>query len=540
MSSATEAGGANELIDQPLFGATLRTYLNGTSIQELADAIYVERSVIYRWLRDERVPRLNTDHLANIAKYLRLDSRAIERLRQAQVASLSRTGIESASPKRKRQATRRAVDQFMEGTQRTTGSSAGMSASMRALLYTRTSQPRQESLANWSTAVELIEHALPNPQMENPTILISMQGDGPLMVSSNSNETFGPIWQRALRTALIRGWKIEHYLRLDRNVGRSLRIVESMFEMFGLPGYSPRFFERYGILQPPYDLVVIPGHATMILLATANSSQTDDGLILVDPNQEEVIRAHFAQLRQHTKPLLRIFSVQRQELEFTQAMVAAEALPGGRLLIKDGVSAITYPPTWLRVDSFLAHIVQQSGVVSRFDIPAYMADLQRRLATFETLVQRNEYLDVCPQRAMHRLCDAGEVDSDIPLHSHYMPLELRLEHLDHIIYLLQTYENYHIALVDEHSERTLRVDPTRLITGERDAFITAHTLDASDKLTIVQIQMSEPTIVAALREHFTDLWERIAPIQRQKSYVIAWLQRQADVLRERIRTEPGA
>jgi hypothetical protein len=125
-------------------------------------------------------------------------------------------------------------------------------------------------------------------------------------------------WQLALRNAVRRGWEIEQLWRLDRNVDRSLRLVGTMLDLVGSGRYHLRYFERYGTLRPPYDLVVVPGVAAMMLLATGNPDHVDGTLVLTDPGQIETVRAHFAQLRALTRPLLHGYLPPTYEIQGTR------------------------------------------------------------------------------------------------------------------------------------------------------------------------------------------------------------------------------
>ena len=525
-------------MDQPLFGEVLRTLMRQTPVRALARAIHVEQSVVYRWLRNERVPQLNTDHVANIAQYLQLDPRATERLKQAQITSLTQIHTGQALHSRMPRPAHAATNRFFEQTQRRSGSLPARHVSTTPRI--RTHPPASTTLRGVPSivqaAVEIIEHAQPDPLREQTTILLSLQGEE-LFAGLAATSGAAHVWHQALRGALRRGWQIEQLWRLDKDVGRSLHLVESMLDLVGLGGYHPRYFDHYGLLRPPYELVIVPGSAAILLLAANNATYADGALVLTEPAQIALMSAHYAQIRDLTRPLLQGFLPVAQELEVTRAVVSAEAKPGGRLVVKDGLSGLTHPPSWLREDSLLGQSARRTGIVSVSDLPAYMRELRRRLAQFETHVQRYDYLDVCPQRAIRQLADTGQYHPDTPLYGQQVPLKLRLEHIQHLVFLLQSYERYHLALIDEYEEQRISLEPTRLIAGSSDAFVAATARDASDTPVMMQVHITEPTIVAAFREHFADMWERVAPPHRQKPDVVLWLKRQAELLEQRIRAE---
>lgn len=525
-------------MDQPLFGEVLRTLMRETPVRALARAIHVEQSVVYRWLRNDRVPQLNTDHVANIAKYLQLDSRALERLKQAQITSLTQVHTSHALRSRVTRPAHAATDRFFEQAQRRSGSlpARHVSTTPHILAHPPMSTTLRGVPSILQAAAEIIEHAQPDPLREQTTILLSLQGEE-LLAGLPATSGVAHVWNQALRGALRRGWKIEQLWRLDKDVVRSLHLVESMLDLIGLGGYHPRYFDYYGLLRPPYELVIVPGSAAILLLAANNAAYADGALVLTEPAQIALMSAHYAQIRDLTKPLLQGFLPVAQEREVTRALVGAEAKAGGRLVVKDGLSGLTYPSSWLQEDSLLAQSARRTGMVSAADLPSYMREQRQRFAQFETHAQRYDYFDVCPQRAISQLADAGQYNIDTPFYGQPVPLEARLEHIQHLIFLLQSYERYHLALLDEYEEQRIPPEPTRVIAGSSDAFVAAIGRDASDTPILLQVHITEPTIVAAFREHFADMWERIAPPHKQKPDVVLWLKRQAELLEQRIRAE---
>lgn len=527
-------------MEQPLFGDTLRTLMRAQEIpiRGLARAIHVEKSVVYRWLRNERVPQLNTDHVANIEKYLALDPRAADQLRRAQITSLTQARPSAPPRKRASRSTALAVDRLIGRAREGSGSlpAKHLSAMPRAFVHAQQAATLRGGGAVLQTAIDIIESARPAPQGENPTILLSVQGE----------ELFGgpqgleQAWQHSLRAALRRGWKIEQLWRLDKDVSRSLRLVDSMLDLIGLGGYHPRYFERYGLLQPPYDLVIVPGHAAMLVLAADGSACSDGALVLTEPSQVDLASAHYRHLRAHTKWLLQGFMPKTQELDYTRALVEAEAKAGGRLFVMDAPSALTLPLSWLREDSTFGRYAALSGMVHESDLRSYMQELRRRAAEFERLVKSYDYLDICPLRSIRQLAEMGRYHPDTALHGKHVPLKMRLEHLQRIVSMLSSHERYSLALLDEREEEAMPTVPTRIMAGENDAFVVTLSRDVSDRPTTVPVHISEPTIVAAFREHFADMWERIAPPHKQKSDVIQWLQRQVDLLQHHMQVEGRA
>lgn len=518
-----------------LFGDFLRECLRETRVRDLADAIHVEQSVVYRWLRNERAPRLSSAHIANIALYLRLDARRLDQLKQAQLTSLELPAPPGGAGKKRRPATRQdrqaAVRRFLEHTHADlpsppSGGGAGRGAgeSRRPRAISAQSSPVRGRLAVTHRAIELLESAPACDPEQGGSILLSMQGKKTFEGLPDAQGVQNA-WQAALRQVLRRGWRIEQLWRLDRNVDRSVRLVETMLDLVGSGRYWPRYFDRYGVLDPPYDVLVVPGHAAMLSLATDEPEADDAAFVFARQEEIALVAGHFRRLREHTKPLLRGFFPRTQEIDYTRALVAGEGGPGGRLSIKHGPSGLTYPPHWWRPETAWARVWVESGLVAEGDLPEYLECLQARFRQFQRFVRDHDYRDVCSRRGLDELAESGRYDYDDPQSGQDASPQMRLEHLRNIVDMLKTYDRYHLALLDPREEREIPTIPAREVAGGDDAFIGTWSRDASEAAVTVALHITEPTIVSALREHLDDLWGRIAEGHREKRYVIAYLER---------------
>lgn len=382
-----------------------------------------------------------------------------------------------------------------------------------------------------SAAIELLETA---PQMvESPQIMLSMQGRQ-LFGGLEKGGGLEARWQQALGGALTHGWHISQLWRLDRDVGRTLSLVETMLQLVGTGRYHPRYFERYGVLRPPYDVMIVPPDTTLLLFSTEVDDAVDKALVLKGREQVELVTRHFAQLYMHTQPLFSEFNLQVQELELTRALADAESRSGGRLFIKNGLSALTYPPAWWQTDSPLLEHVVRSGLVRRADLPAYGAAYERRWQAFTRRVRDFQYRDICPASIIEQIgSGAGYMRPDEPFSGFEVAPEVRLEHLRRVVEVLRSYPNYHLALIDQREAQMLRVEPAREVTGDHDAFIGAWSRNEHGEVVLVNLQISEGATVLALREHFESLWERIAEQHRERGYVLRCLEEQMTLLEQR-------
>ena len=154
---------------------------------------------------------------------------------------------------------------------------------------------------------------------------------------------------------------------------------------------------------------------------------------------------------------------------------------------------------------------------------------RRRVALFHQQVAQYEYWDICPMRAVRYRLESGSPLRDTePLTQLELKPAERVEHIQHVIALLRTYEHYHLALVDDAEAQRLGLrDETQwMATGAGHAVITTKVHGADGKPREVELLVTEATFASAFRQYYLEQLERIHPEHRNKAPVVAWLEYQ--------------
>ena len=146
-------------------------------------------------------------------------------------------------------------------------------------------------------AIEILATA-PSPRSLDQTIQLTWQGEGAL---DPFNPPFGTDWVYALRGALARGWKARQIWRLNRDISRSVTLVQTMLDLFGAGEYESLYVPKHETLQTPYDMLIVPDHAAALFFATADGSTVDSALVTHDPAQIALFSAHFDLLGQASR-----------------------------------------------------------------------------------------------------------------------------------------------------------------------------------------------------------------------------------------------
>lgn len=471
---------------------------------------YQDPSTIYRWLRGEKPPALNSGDYEKIVTHLNLNPIEARELHEAQVRSL-------AEHPRRRQA--------RQGAPSSAGLIPPLLQSWRASAppeprYGPTS-PDAKGAPILNEAIRLLEDTPSAEGLsdEERTITLTWQSSDPIEMDSDLQNR----WQAALQAVLRRDWRIQYLCRLDGDGQRTVQLVKMMRGLMGMGEYLPRYFTPYGMLTPPYDLLVIPGHGAVTFFSTERATAVDNGIVLREPRDITVLQAHARRLAAQTAPLMKRY-LSSNAVEVETLLRDDEAHLDERVALKDGLSVTTQPESW--------YANERHPLADELGGATYAAMKRartERIAAFKRTLRQADCYDICSKRAVETLAHTGRYSSPDALNRDTLPPERRLEHLRNVVWLLQTYPHYHLALVDERqtsaSDATgIPMDLKWSVMGRRSAFVGVRLPTASGSPLDASVQISEPTVVEGFYDYFQQLWERIPPGNRERERVIAWLE----------------
>jgi hypothetical protein len=125
---------------------------------------------------------------------------------------------------------------------------------------------------------------------------------------------------------------------------------------------------------------------------------------------------------------------------------------------------------------------------------------------------------IYPMQAIERLVKTGSYQKNF----YFRPTrEDVVQHIEHLIRLLQSYERFDIALISDNQLDLLNRTEWD-IKGDHTVMIGIMPRNASSS-KVELLAVTEGTMVSAFQVYFDDLWDRINPIHRDKEFVISWL-----------------
>ncbi len=483
----------------------------------LARSLNKDVSQIYRWRRGEATPGLDTSDVDGIIEYLRLNATEMRVLRAAQVASLREGPKKRARAKESpcvarliRRGQQPPLDTLSKSPIRSSKGSAGILEEITQLLKNLPPGSGQDDMAN--------------------TITLTWQGRDDAF---ETDEELRLSWQEALQSVLNSGWRVRHLCRLNSDVERTVHLVELMLNFVGSGNYFPYYFKTYDTLDIPHDLLVVPGIAAAWLYSAHSPHRVDSGSITRDPQQIQNIAGYANQLFAQTTRLVRAYFYDKNDLEYSAALRDAENHPGGRSVVKDGLSIVTQPERWFTDDMSLR---------LSSDIPiAYWRTIfalrKERISQFKRYVKEYDYRDICTLRGLERFVRGGEFPRDDPLRKHKQDKSLRLDQLQNAVTLLQPPYRYKIALIGAPNDTEfsgMRFDSLWEVTGDKSVFMETWIPDRDGHPIGANLHITEPTVAAGFQGYFDKIWKRIPFEHRDTENVIALLNRYIEELQRDI------
>lgn len=497
----------------------------------LARVIQADETQVRRWLRGKRLPP--RDAIPKISEALALSEEETRRLELS--FALAR---QSLTPSSIQEGAAAASD--LAALARPIQSQAHTSSIDRLSPSVNSRLPRAGAvISDLEELAQVIIRLLARAcQLETPgTIYITFSGSKSLMDVAHRQARF----QAVVRECLRNGWTLNQVIRLDENdITRTVSHVVVMLSYLGISrsrddAYQPSFLKNGASLVVPYDVVVVPGVGALICFAIQQPDHLDAGIFLTDPDQLELLAQHVNQLSHSPQAgkFLRSFRLYEQagESDFSRALADLERSSGGRFVMKlDGLSAITRPASYYHADS---SFMRWRPVEERTRRAQAMYD---RWQSFERLVSRYPYRDVCARSSIRRFARDGTFARDdtdltgVEPERRTASVPQRREHLTHTIRLLDAFPNFRIALVDEDEEKRLQHTAQWEAVGESGVALEVTTYDAQGRQTLTELQITEPGVVRAFQAYGDQIWESIAPANRDRDRVIAFLREELEKL----------
>lgn len=525
------------------FGACLNELLiaRGWSAAQLSREINTDASYVRRWIRGERVPSLKSEFIAQIAYCLSYgnDNRGSDAVRKALLNSLTEMGFSVDIDKNLRELLAECLTSSQVSSlklnieDRKIRSNNHDDDIMNILKHSRAAyentlnfsmtMPEKSNLsapfgflqgrqAILKAAIALLGEAA---RCDHPDeILLTFQGDYDIPEKSDLNKE----WNQAFITTLQKGWNIRHLMRLNKNVNRSFRIVSKIFHWIGYTGkYEPFYFSKYGTASPAFELIIVKNVGALVCFNTGENDYVDMAFYIHQKEAMEALVRYFNKLAANTQPIIDLLSMD----EYFYQTTLKDKTPNNHYLSFHDLHMLTYPyQIWCK---YLQRTISDPG-----EIEQHAGRIKSRLESFYDQIERYKYRIICPAKAVEYLVKSNRYY----LQGKYQKptKEDIIEHIKHLISLLETHHNLEMALLEDN-QKDLLSPRNWEVKGEHSVFMSLYSVtDIEYEENQMFVSISEGTIASSFQDYYNELWERITPRCKDKAQVIAWLKQQMTAL----------
>lgn len=511
--------------------------LRGWSASKLGREIYVDSSYVQKWVRGERVPSLQSDYIDKISnalsfglndkgrsllsaslndecRYRGVDADNNMPLPEIIAALLKTTQIISLSPHTVKRdiKTRRKEKDILNVLHLLTNKSepGGENTDRSSVLYEFSIIP-----AYLEGREQILKAAL---SILNVAALDAEAGGGGELFITFQSQTncfdgyasLYILWADLVAEILKKGWNIYYLYRLDRNVHRTLKLVG---EIVDLARYSnqfyPVYFSKYGTVSPPSELFIAKNVGALMCFSAGRDAYIDRAFFYRRKDAVQALYDYAASMCCETDSLLKPLP---SENDFHEFITSKDRKPGDFYSICPDLYMLTIPLNlW---EKYLKRSLKNNK-----DIELHMGRIKERINIFHEDVKRYKVRLICPLRALEHM--AGECGY---LHfNRYQAPEADdiLEHLNNILNLLKTYNNFEIAFIGENQ---LGSFPDSILEVKSRSSVVISTKNPEDSHKNVCFAITEETIAEAFHDYFLGLWERIVPVNRDKECIIRRIQ----------------
>jgi len=530
---------------------------------KLAKEINVDPSLIYKWLRGERVPPYDTPYIDLISNYIAgkisnnfqmkaltdlLDKHGIE-LPQGNMDLQNRIRMwlleaQGYSMKLKKKAKTRIRNNWDN-----VSSIADFVKNIDNIKCTKVDGNKPDTISHDSainesiicshdniqvikghpeiiySMIKLLKQAQKEPDSDNNIILITFNSEMDMLLDDNiRHELIHTIYK-----ILSYGWSIVFHIRLDNNIQRTINIIEIMQSLLSRGNLAIYYYKTNDDAFILNELCIIPDTGALFCFSSKIGQQVDRAFWYHEKESIDTLKAYFLQQLTFAKPLLKSYPSQKT-IEFQQAFAELEETPGDRYIFKNGLSTLTMP-----VNLYEKYL--KLGNRSDQEISYREFWHKKRLETFEAQVKYYEFKDICFIESLERLVKYKKYSFD-----EYYMLESRVPdnediicHLENVINMLRKYDNYEIAFVSKKDFNNLS-NIYWAVKGNISVLIETYNrdkmIDDDSFNTEMNFIVTEKSIVNAFHDYFLKIWNDIPEENKSKRNTINLLQSLIEICKE--------
>lgn len=532
------------------FGESLNHLLNALdiSINRLSKAINVDSSLVNRWIHGKRIPSYNTPYIDSISEYLSkniLNTYQEQRVKEL----LVKFGVESD------------FDSKLKDTIKIVLLEAqGYSLECKRHDISGKKESKEEEpieKVNEYQDIKVLEDyykefnyeillsdkdkiIIGNKNIHAETVklletIADKTSDSIVYLSFNNEFSFDNNniedmlhIRDILLKAVDNGWCVKFLVRLSNNLNRTIRIINYTKPLIKTGKVIPYYIKKYDIFTSGKECIIVPEMGAISSYSTTPLTGVNCAFYFSNIVAINILQDYFISiLKTSAHPLVKYYSKENL-CDYGCRLLKYEEYFGNRYLYEYGFSTLTLPKKlYYKLLCRIKPLKKDAILEYNFYI--------KRLKSFQKNIQTFEYKDIYSIESIDMLLNKQQMIFYTSMGIELVSLEITdiIELLKNLIAMLKKYDHYHIAFMHpKKDESDLKSDFCYYIK-ERQGVLFETFDDTQVKRELV-LSIDEPLANTAFVAYFKEVWDHIAPTNKEKPEIINWLQSHINMLEKKI------
>lgn len=509
-------------------------------MSQLAKAINVDSSLVNRWVNEKRLP--SSLYISDIVEYLSknthtpLQHKLMDEILQNYENDINET---DADYKEKLYRILNLAlknsnsDKFPEKVTNN-GKSSRKSTTNYSLdnAHTISLSPSDKLLFGvhslYTALLSFLETAIErNNRLENKTIFLTFLNE--LDYSYFSDQRLVQLRNKLLET-INKGWQITFLFRLDYSINTVILFIHFILPLLKTGKVNLYYQKNHESLSRLKELYVIPEIGALSCFPTDVYSGIQCGFYLKNNSAIEVFHDYVMLLLKNSADnLIKYYETDMDNLYFDN-LIQSNIRIGEQYYYNNSFSELLIP------SELYCQLLNRTDLTEnekKISIENYQKQFDGFNKNIKYHISRTIYFitpleQLCENKIIYLYTYSGI--KIVPISSQDI-----ITYLEHVMDVIKNYSNYLIAVIYNPLEDF--IDNTTIFIKERTT-VFLHVYENTRREEDIRLSIDDPNIIKAFIEYFNSLWNRISPLNKDKSDILRMLEGRIQILRNELYT-PG-
>lgn len=509
------------------FGECLKFLLStlDISMNRLSKAINVDNSLVNRWVHGKRIPSYGTAYINSIAEYLSKNIHntfQMKRLNELLLSICKDSDLRCSNEEKIKKILLEAQGYSIE-CKKKQGKEIKKQTYNKSVALSNDDKIIFGADDIFSAGISLLKIAASQRPRGNNTIYVTYNNEIKLTSKLNNRLIH---YEKDLLQALNNGWQVFFLLRLNNNIDRIKKLIALVLPFLKTGKFYLYYYDKYGVLAEAKETYVVSGLGALSCISTKSSEEVDCAFYFKSRPAIDALRNYLeVLLKTYAKPLVNFYPPDLN-IKHSYFLTKIEESIGNCYMYKPDLNISLIPEQLYKK---LINSVKLSYNEEQIALKLYQAQLK----TFLINIHNYEYKEIYLVNFIERLIIHQQLYFYCYPEVKVINLEFQdvIEILENTITLLRTYNNYYIAFISQKADSNVNLDDFFCVIKERKA-VFYEIYESSTRNLKMQITIEEPMVIKAFEDYFKDIWEQIAPINKEKKEIIAWIQNQINIFKD--------